>query len=202
MQIILTCNQIEADILVLTETDSQIKLDYEFSFSTPPLTGLDSTYYKATEHRVTIFSKYPCVMEHDTFDRYTALCVELATPLGNLLVYGTIMGIFGNREKSFRPDLEKQVEDFQRLANTGLPLCVAGDYNLSFADNYYFTKWGRGAVLDSFSQNKIRLLTADVPECIDHIAISQDFLKSDHFNVIEWNKDTKLSDHKGICVEI
>lgn len=32
VQFILTCNEIEADILILTEADSQIKPDYEFSF--------------------------------------------------------------------------------------------------------------------------------------------------------------------------
>lgn len=196
------CFNLQADILVLTESDFQVDLDFPFCYHTPPLAEILPDYYKATEHRVTIFSKFPCVMEHDTYDKYTALCVELETPQGNLLVYGTIMGIFGNREKSFRPDLKKQLEDFHRLSASGLPLCICGDYNLSFADNYYFTNWGRKTVLDSFAQNKIRLLTADVSECIDHIAVTDSFVSGRTWNVQEWNLDKRLSDHKGIVVEI
>jgi endonuclease/exonuclease/phosphatase family metal-dependent hydrolase len=44
-------------------------------------------------------------------------------------------------------------------------------------------------------------LTQDVPECIDHIAVSKGFA-GERAAVAEWNKDKPLSDHKGIVVEI
>ncbi len=194
--------KISADILILTETDSQIQQDYPFSFSTPPLSEIQPDYYMPTENRVTVLSNYPCVKQHDTYDKYTALCLELATPKGNLLVYGTIMGIWGNRNKTFRPDVEKQVADIERLASIGTPLCVIGDFNCSFADNYYFTNWARNTLQETFLRSKIDLLTSNVPECIDHIALSSDFISDSQWQVEEWNMDKKLSDHKGIIAEI
>lgn len=194
--------QVNADILVLTETDSQIKMDYSFSFSSPPLVEIQPDYYKSTENRITIYSRFPCLAQHRTYDEYTALCVELETPLGNLFVYGTIMGIFGNRHGTFLPDVEKQMADIERLSTTGKAVCVVGDYNCSFGDNYYFTKDGRTAILDTFSRSKIDILTSNVPECIDHIAISSEYVKGSQWEVEEWNLDKKLSDHKGIVVEL
>ncbi|MFI3250487.1 MAG: hypothetical protein R3Y07_05950 [Eubacteriales bacterium] len=195
------CVKQNADILVLTETDRQIDLDYQHIFSTPSLIEIAPTYYQPTEHRVSIFSRFPCVKVHDTHDKYTSLCVELETPWGNLHVYGTIMGIYGNREKSFRPDVEKQVSDIRNFANEGKHLCVVGDYNCSFCDNYYFTKWARSTLLNTFSDSELVLLTSNAPECIDHIAVSREFLGARAWQVDEWNKDKKFSDHKGISVE-
>ena len=53
------------------------------------------------------------------YDARTALCVELETERGSLLVYGTIIGIFGNRHPNFKQDLVEQVKDFKRLAGFG-----------------------------------------------------------------------------------
>lgn len=190
--------KVHADILVLTETDQQITLDYPFSFSTPPLSELDAHYYKSTENRITIYSKFPATAQYSTYDQYTSLCVALETPWGNLLVYGTIMGILGNRQKSFQIAVEKQMADIQALSILGKSICVIGDYNCSFSDNYYFTNQGRNTISEAFLCSKIKILTSDAPECIDHIAISSDFLPEKQWQVEEWNLDKKLSDHKGI----
>ena len=48
---------------------------------------------------------------------------------------------------------------------------------------------------------EIDILTQDVPECIDHIAMKRRFF-GEKIIVSEWNKDKSLSDHKGIVVEI
>ena len=132
---------------------------------------------------------------------YTCVCVELLTDRGNLLVYGTIMGIFGNREASFNQDLEIQMNDIRRLSMESHSLCVTGDFNLSFGDNYYYTKFGRNLVQQTFRNCEIEILTQDVPECIDHIAVSKRFA-GERAAVVEWNKDKSRSDHKGIVVEI
>ncbi|GHV43558.1 hypothetical protein FACS189490_13720 [Clostridia bacterium] len=130
------------------------------------------------------------------------MCVELETEMGNLLVYGTIIGIYGNRHPSFEDDLAKQLADFKRLSAGNANLCVVGDYNCTFADNYYYTKSGRSALLQSFADNRMALLTKDAPECIDHIAVSMQFVEGCTFTVEEWNCDKRLSDHKGIAVNI
>ena len=200
-QIVEACNEAQADILILTETDTRVQPSHLHGFQTPMLYEIQPLYYKPTENRVSIFTRYPLVRQHPTYDKYTSLCVELETEKGSLLVYGTIMGIFGNRNKNFKEDLPRQIEDFKRLAAGGQNLCIAGDFNLSFSDNYYFTTEGRASILDCFSQIGVRILTAKMEWCIDHIALSEQFSDSDDIRISEWNLDKRLSDHKGIVVD-
>ena len=190
-----------ADILVLTETDRRFVPDYSYVCHSPLLREIRPDYYRETENRVSIYSRFPVIKEYKTNDMYTCVCVELLTDRGNLLVYGTIMGIFGNREASFNSDLEMQMSDIRRLSMESHSLCMIGDFNLSFADNYYYTKFGRNLVRQTFRNCEIDILTQDVPECIDHIAVSKGFA-GERAAVAEWNKDKSLSDHKGIVVEI
>ena len=95
------------------------------------------------------------------------------------------------------------MEDIYRLATAGHNICVIGDYNLSFCDNYYHTTLGRKTVRDCFGGAGISILTSERPECIDHIAISESYMAGHRVTDIdEWNYDKKLSDHKGIVVQI
>lgn len=198
--IVSICERVSADIMVLTETDAQIRLPYRHSFHTPRAAEVNPSLYTPTENRVSIFTNYPCVAQHCTFDEYTALCIELETEMGRLAVYGTIIGVYGNRHRSFKTDLERQIEDYKRLAQTVPNLCICGDFNCSFADNYYYTKQGRYALEQSFSENRLVLLTGAVGECIDHIAVSGAFCTGADIAIEEWNLDRTLSDHKGIAV--
>lgn len=195
------CQDAKADIMVLTEADSRLHLDYKNCIETPPAKEIVPSLYKETENRVAIYTDYAVVCQHNTYDRYTALCVELETEQGNLLVYGTIMGNFGNREKSYMPDLEKQMEDVRRLSALG-SICIAGDYNCSFSDNYYFVTDGRNLVRNTFEECGISILTEMQPQCIDHIAVSDSFVGNAVVNVSEWNMEKTLSDYKGILTEI
>ena len=190
-----------ADILVLTESDRRFIPTFPYEYHSPMLREIKPGYYRETENRVSIYSRFPVIKEYKTYDRYTAVCAELRTDKGNFLVYGTIMGIFGNREATFKPDLEMQMKDIRKLAAEGYNICVIGDYNLSFVDNYYYTKYGRNLVQQTFLDCGIDILTQDVPECIDHIAVTKGFA-CEKVHIIEWNTDKTLSDHKGIVVEI
>lgn len=200
--ILAACESARADILVLTETDERLCPDYRFCYQTPRMAEVQPSDYKATENRVSIYTNYPCIQQYLTFDRYTSLCVELATERGNLIVYGTIIGVLGNRNVSFKQDLLKQVSDFERLSANGKDLCVCGDYNCTFADNYYFTQFGRSTILQSFAKNHVRLLSRERPECIDHVAVSENFVGDADVHIEEWNQGKELSDHKGIVVDI
>lgn len=199
-QILLACEQTQADILVLTETDHRVSLDYPYSFHTPPLTDLQPVFYNPTENRVSIYTNYPCIRQHKTCDEYTTLCVELETPKGRLLVYGTIIGIYGNRHPSFQQSLTQQLDDIKRLSAGGTPVCICGDFNCSFSDGYYFTKQSRETLLRTFSDYDIDLLTKNEAKCIDHIAVSKRFISNSGIQIAEWNQDKLLSDHKGIAV--
>ncbi len=88
------------------------------------------------------------------------------------------------------------MEDIKRLSKLADGFCFCGDFNCSFSDNYYFTKDARRIFLAVFEENDIRLLAATQPECIDHIAVSKNFVGN--IVVEEWNTDKVLSDHKGI----
>lgn len=201
-KILNACDQIKADILVLTETDKQVQPDYKYCFETPSPYEINPSLYKPTENRVSVFTNYRCIRQYETYDKYTSICIELETEKGNLTVYATIMGIYRNRHPTFKEDLLKQTADFKNIAAGGKNLCIIGDFNCSFADNYYFTTFGRNTLLKSFEENKIRLLTGYKRECIDHIAISQSFIKNSEPQVKEWNENKVLFDHKGIFVFI
>lgn len=193
------CEKIGADLFVLTETDSRVKLDFPYCYETfPPVS--EEIHYNPTERRVSIYTRYPCIRQHETFDSCTSLCVELATELGPLMVYGTVIGIYGNRTPSFLHDLRKQCEDIRKLTQLNRQMCFCGDFNCSFSDNYYYTKAGRTLLLDVFKQHDMSILTEDIPECIDHIAVSDAFFHPHNIQFSEWNSDKSLSDHKGVCV--
>ena len=193
------CQTVRADILILTETDKRITLPYRNCFFSSPLSDNNPVYYKDTERRVAIYTDYECIGIRPTYDGKTTLCVELETEKGSLSVYGTIIGIEGNNRASFTEDLIKQMDDLHRISSDN-NFCFCGDYNCSFADNYYFTNKGRDTLLSAFAENGLVLLTASQYECIDHIAVSSCFCDSVEPVVEEWNVDKSLSDHKGIAV--
>jgi endonuclease/exonuclease/phosphatase family metal-dependent hydrolase len=197
--IIKKLNEVDADILILTETNHSIHLGDSYNYFHTSL--IPNKYYKEGERRVIIYSKYNSVSEHVTFRTDTSVCIELETSLGSLLVYGTVMGIFGNRQKDFEIDLDQQLLDFETLSQKG-NLCIAGDLNMSFSDNYYFTTSGRNKLNMSFQKLNLRNLTAHIPQNIDHIILPRNLLNDKEVNITTWNMDKKLSDHIGIAIEI
>jgi exonuclease III len=200
--IVSAIDNLNADILVLTETDTAITpTGFKNIISTAKLIEIEPKKYAETEQRVSIFTNYEIVNSFETFDKYTAVCAELKTDLGNLKVYGTIIGIYGNRNENFNLDLAKQIIDFEKLSKDN-NLCIIGDYNISFADNYYFTVFGREELNKSFELNNIELATRERKECIDHIAISKKIIENKNFEIAEWNESKSLSDHKGIYINI
>ena len=195
-------NTIDADILVLTETDSRIELSqYENLVATKKLDFVDNILYKPTEVRVQIFSKYRIIQSHNTFDNCTSCCVTIDINQQKIVVYGTIIGAFGNRNKNFESDLAHQLLDFDYLSKNN-NLCIVGDYNQSFADNYYFTNAGRQSILDNFFKNNLAIVTNNVPQNVDHIAISKKFVQRNNCIITTFNNDKKLSDHIGVVLEI
>ena len=193
--------KIDADILILTEYNSILELPfYEYKSTTEQLPEI-LYHYKETERRVAIFSKFPIKKSFKTYDSQTSSCVELETNFGNLIVYGTVVGIIGNTDSDFKIDLIKQTEDINTISKFG-NFCYAGDLNISFSDNYYFTKFGRETFLECFMLNKLTNLTESLSENIDHVVSTESFAIQFKSEISEWNINKKLSDHKGICIEL
>jgi endonuclease/exonuclease/phosphatase family metal-dependent hydrolase len=198
--LIIDClKKIDADILILTETNEVIDLGKEYTaFHT---SKLSESYYKEGEKRVGIYTKYNAVNQIETFRNDTSICINVITPNGNLAVYGTIIGINGSKRKNFVEDLDKQIIDFERLTNTS-NLCIGGDLNISFSDNYYFTTAGRLKLNTTFDRLHLVNLTASLPQNIDHIILPKHFIKESKFKLSIWNSTKKLSDHIGVMATI
>ena len=193
------CKAINADILVLTETDERLELPYSHCFTTE---RDKMQLYRETERRVIVYTNYPEIKRYSTYDSTRSLCVGLDTEYGKLLVYGIVIGPFGNRHPSFLEDARSQAKDFELVAQAGMNLCYIGDFNCSFSDNYYFTGKGREVILDTLNKNGLRLVTAEQPECVDHIALTAGMTDGTEMLIEEWKQDKQLSDHKGILVKL
>lgn len=191
---------LEADIIILTETNMHIFPGE--SYDSCHSQELSTPYYSTGERRVSIFTKYKVLDAYPTFRNDTSICIELETPMGNLIVYGTVAGILGNRRKDFMEDLQQQMEDLRRIGLLNKPLCYAGDLNISFSDNYYFTYSGRTLMQETFSELALSVTTRDIPQNIDHIVISDGYLKGKRVTCSTWNHDKKLSDHIGVMIDI
>lgn len=62
------CDGIHADILVLTETDKRLHPDYAFCCETTSLMGDKTIPYAVTENRVSLYTNYPVVRLHQTYE--------------------------------------------------------------------------------------------------------------------------------------
>jgi exonuclease III len=197
--IIDTLKTINADILILTESNEEIDLGEQYStfHTSKPF----EIFYKEWETRVTIFSKYPSVGQIETFRNDTSICNILETPLGKLAVYGTIIGNYGNRMPSFEEDLEKQILDFEKISKIS-NLCISGDLNISFSDNFYFTYEARDKLNNTFNKLNLENLTAPIRNNIDHIILPKNFIGQRQVVKQFWNDNYELSDHLGVAVTL
>jgi len=197
--IIETLREINADIFVLTETDTFIEIGNEYSVRHSEKDKQE--YFREGERRVSIFSKYPIIQELETFRADTSLCVSLDTPKGELIIYGTVIGNRGNKGYNFKEDLEEQLLDFNKLS-VDKTFCVAGDFNISFSDSYYTVKESRDKLKTTFENINLEILTTDLLENIDHIVLTKKFVGTSKQKIGSWNEDKKLSDHKGVWIEL
>ena len=189
--------EINADILVLTETNSIIQLENYTCISTDSLpTEFDNIKYADGENRVSILTKYKATTLHTTFDSFTTVCTDIETPFGLLTVYGSIIGVFANRQPRFDNDLNGQIKDFEKIF-PGRQVCFAGDLNVTFSGRPYPSNKARQILLDSFDKFGLTNTTANIVDTVDHIVLSNNFLENKHLEIETLNTDKKLSDHVG-----
>lgn len=175
------CVGLDADILVLTESDNRLDLGKINHCETKQVPDncevLPSRFirYNNTERRVVIYTKYPIIRRIGTCDTNTTIALELETPGGNVIVYGVIIGILGNRQASYNDELSRVISDIHGLRKQD-SLIVCGDFNCSFSDSYYYTKQGRESFEKVFTECNMSITTVTCHECIDHIAIANELL--------------------------
>jgi exonuclease III len=199
---------IDADILILTETNKCIDLEPEYAgFPSKELMPSKVCAYTKGENRTTIWSKkkFRKTREIQTCDSSTSVCVGFQTENGELLVYGTVIGIVGHPSQN----VDEQIDDWRRIVKSGAEsLCIAGDFNVQFSRLDNFTKKSKDKIIVCLSELSVTNLTCNIAENIDHIAVSNQFLKNaPHSETHLWNLEKKahvprLSDHIGVAVRL
>jgi endonuclease/exonuclease/phosphatase family metal-dependent hydrolase len=189
---------LDADILILTETNKFIDLGSQYHFFHS--SNLSDPMYSEGEARSSIYSKHPSLGKIRTFNEETAICEVLDTPDGNIAVYATIIGIYGNRHPNFKTDIDLQIQDFKRIGSQ-YPMIIGGDFNISFGDNYYYTKEGRDKFNAAFGELGLVNLTEKIEKNIDQIVVSDGLVGEGEVGIETWNMKKTLSDHFGVLIE-
>jgi hypothetical protein len=203
-------DEIDADIWILTETNSAINPGTCYSeIATSPI----SEYHNSGENCSTIWSRYPIGRTFPTFDPSIAVCAEILSPLGLFLVYGTIItwandkGPTGKSKKwqEHYKSIESHAQDWAKL-NQGLPFCVAGDFNQTLSGlTGYGTHLGRKMLSEALQKNNLVCVTDKIQFNIDHICLSKDWAKRVN-QVNTWQGFTPegkpISDHQGVYVDL
>jgi len=193
--------EINADIIVLTETAFNIQLPNYSCVSTLSLpTNFDSVNYKKGENRVSILTKYKVIAQYKTFDNYTTVCADLETPYGILTTYGSIIGVFGNKQPRFNQDLEGHLSDFKNLF-PNKQICFLGDFNTTFSGRTWPSKLARNTLNNTFKTYELTNVTEQISDTVEHIVLSNKLIENNHIKTSVWNTDKKLSDHLGICID-
>ena len=147
-------NNIAPDIVVLTETCEKVDLTqsgYEVA--------LPSNKNKHGKFWTAIWSKYPIINQITTYDPETAVCVEIGTPAGKIIVYGTILTYHGDKGSDGKSpqwfEHHKAIQDhgddwFRIVRDSGehLPIFVCGDFNQTRdGSNAYCSRGGESIQL-------------------------------------------------------
>ena len=202
-QILDVLAQYDADILVLTETDQKVNLGpmYQLVGTKPLVEGYDGIPYRKSENRVSIWSKFEIVEKLVTYDAHTSVCCSIKTRMGSLIVYGTIIGVFGGTNPRFKAELDSQLQELGKLSE-GKSICFIGDYNITFSGRAYPSHEARRKVNAFFERYSFINTTAQLADGVDHIAIGRDFIEGCSLSLNTWNHDKSLSDHVGVCLTI
>jgi endonuclease/exonuclease/phosphatase family metal-dependent hydrolase len=129
---------VKADILVLTETCDQVDLHaYGYKCVSPHRKNKYGKYWS------TIWSKLPITHQIDCYDNETAVCAQITTPSGDLIIYGTIItwqndpGSDPSKKSPPWAEHEKSIidhgADWRAIQDKdqyrGIPFIVMGDFN-------------------------------------------------------------------------
>ncbi|HEY6141852.1 MAG TPA: endonuclease/exonuclease/phosphatase family protein [Flavobacterium sp.] len=211
-------HQINADIIVLTETSKAVDLSEFYPFQISTLS------YERTpnEQWVTIWSKWEIIQQIETFDNFRTVSGIVKSPFGNIIIYGTIIpyhmaGVSGERYGNLNyktweyheKDLYAQSENWKKLLdNEKLPLFVIGDFNQSrFNNQGYGTVKVRQILTNLLTELDLKCVTeidftgkyltedpkkGKVRNNIDHICISNSLLNQmKNHEVRAWNHFTE-----------
>ena len=201
-------NQIDADIIVLTEGCKEL-MPEGFVLDG----GTDWGYESANERRrkVLLWSRYPLVdaSEGDGFQlpggRFTAATVQ--HPVGDIRIYGVCIPWkdahvrTGRKDRTPWEDHITYLEGLRQLVEQEKsPLVVLGDFNQRIPR---VSQPVLVAEQLSRCMDGLRVCTAlplDKP-LIDHIAVSQELVSTKVEVIPDHDSEGRLSDHRGVIAE-
>ncbi len=212
------------DIWVLTETSNDLDLGPGYAHvSTEPRPGR-----RAGEQWTTIWSRYPIVERVPLADACRTVAALVASPLGALVVYGTVLPWHSDRGperdaatrvpnwSEFNRVAPLQAAEWAALADArpDAHLCVAGDFNTSLGGKQdYGTKQGRELLRAGLRAARLACVTEwdRLPpgslgrSPIDHIALSMPLAERSRV-VSTWegtdSSGLRMSDHSALVVEV
>lgn len=174
--------EINADIIVLTETSKAVDLSELYPFQISTL-----SYERTPDEKwVTIWSKWEIIKQIETFDNYRTVSGIIKSPFGNISIFGTIIpyhqaGVSGVRYGNLNyktweyheKDLYAQSENWKKLIETEkLPLFVIGDFNQSrFNNQGYGTPKVRQILTNLLAQLDLK--------CVTELDFSEKYLTED-----------------------
>jgi endonuclease/exonuclease/phosphatase family metal-dependent hydrolase len=209
--------EIDADILVLTETHASIRPGSGFDSCATEIHADNQWRYLNNPHTsgencTTIWSRWPVIRQVPTADPIHGVCVEINTPYGALFVYGSIItwhadkgsdGTAKNWTEHYKA-IEWHGRDWSKLRGMR-PLCAAGDFNTTLDGTYYGTKNGRDLLRTALIDGDLICITQALPLTIDHICLSPDWANRVEHCFI-WQAYTPagrtISDHYGVGIDI
>lgn len=208
----------DADVWVLTETHDRLDLQSE------GYAAVSSAPTRDDEGRwVTIWTRFPVLAPIQTDDKERTTAAIVASSVGPLLVYGTVLPWHSDRGGSgaarnwaeHHRVIPEQGAEWVRLRgrHPETKLVVAGDLNTTVGcSTYYGTKLGRGLLGEALDRAALVCATREEVRppglvehaFIDHVCPDRAFASSTRI-VDAWEGvvgGLKLSDHSGVVVEI
>ena len=216
---------IDADILILTETSQEIDLA-KYGYNC--IQNLEKNEYG--KFYSVIWSKYEIVKRISTYDEATAVCCKIVLPNRNdIIIYGTIItylsdkgseGISKYGEEHYK-EILRQGEDWSNIIKKYSPklFCLAGDFNQPRDGSSWYSakaanKRGIEALTGELNKNNLTCLTdkdffksgeLQDRHSVDHICLTKNTYQMHHVGVWQGSygiANKKLSDHNGVFVEI
>lgn len=213
--------EIDADLWVLTETHSAIALDGYACLATPSQPG----YHANGESFAAIWSRWPILQSVPTFDPYFAVCAEVDSPAGPMLVFATIITYANDpgpnenslRWEEHRKSVASHAADWRRLRDE-FPdhlFCVAGDFNQSRdGSGWYEDAESLKRLTAALDESSLQCVTEvdmrangllQSRASVDHICLSQSLAKRVQ-SIGAWEgisqDDFKMSDHNGVVIAV
>ncbi|MDX2239528.1 MAG: hypothetical protein NW224_02485 [Leptolyngbyaceae cyanobacterium bins.302] len=210
--------EINADVWVLTETHEVI--DLKNSYESIPSTPIEN-YHKPGENLTTIWTRWTVLNRLQTFDPNFAVCAEIDSPLGAMMIYGTVIpyandkGISGTakRWEEQRRSIQQHHADWLRIQKQ-FPnhwMCIAGDFNQSRDKSGWYEDQQSVDLMTAALQDLSMVCVSEEKfqglsrSTIDHICLSQDS-NCHRLDVKAWEGTTpegkKMSDHNGVWVDL